>query len=380
MYMNRTHSNKTQPHTTHAALCRALLLLLPLLFPAPARGYEPPIGGETLLLLGHPSLTAGAVSTAGNLLWQPFKRGGSSAGPAAITVNPALTANNQRFTLDAGYTGLFQAKGDFAAAHYIHIGSLFPTRYGAFSAALRFNAGSLPAIDLGQVVLANAGFGRDITQNLFVGAALTGGYNFNETGEAANEPAKRPFNDWALFAKIGFVYRLGDLGPLLESAVAATVSQLGKPFTNGVSGTGFYPSLATPQVGYSAIVLDETHVRTGFSVDLSFPIFQNLVLDAALQIEIARVILISAGYKINIRETLRTDTMNLPFVSLSYNFTAGMGKSGALIERGWERSDIGISGVWESMYGGAAHLISAGALINMGSPSTDPPQILIEDK
>ncbi|MDR2491222.1 MAG: hypothetical protein LBD20_07460 [Spirochaetaceae bacterium] len=359
---------------TPAAFCLLLTALLfqRLAFPPLACGYEPPIGGETLLLLGHPALTAGAASTAGNLLWQPFKQGGSSVGPAAITVNPALTANNQRFTLDTGYTGLFQTEGDFAAAHYVHIGSLFPTRYGAFSAALRFNAGQVPALDLGQAILAAAGFGRDITQNLYVGAAVSGGYNFNET-------AGKSRNDWALFAKIGFVYRLGDLGPLQESAVAVTVSQLGKPFGNGTSGWA-YPSLATPQVGYSAIVLDETLIRGGFSVDLSFPIFQNLVLDAAIQIEIARAVLVSVGYKINIHETLCTDTMHLPFIGLSWNFTAGMGKSGVLVEQGWERSDIGISAVWDSLYGGAVQLISAGAVLNMGGVNTAPPQILIEDR
>ncbi|MDR2521153.1 MAG: hypothetical protein LBC72_01180 [Spirochaetaceae bacterium] len=349
------------------------LLFLPL---AAARlaAFEPPLGGDVLPLLGHPGLVAGAASSAGSLFFDPFRAGGSSTAPYAAAINPALVANNQRVSLDAGYTGLFQTKSGEAAsaAHYGRLGGLVPTRWGVAALGFQFNIGQVPAFDIGQTAALSAAFARDITKNLYVGASLTGAFNVNRRGDDEAAAA-------ALYGALGFVYRLGTLGPLREQTAAFTLSRLGKTFDSAFAASGAFPSPITPQIGYSAAVLETRAARAGFSLDLSFPSAQNVVLDVGVQFRVARAVLVSGGYKINFYEAVNTKTVNLPFIGISYTFTANTGMSDVLASRGWAQSEVTVGAAWNSLYDNTVQLVSGGAVINLGSSAAEAPQIIIED-
>ncbi|MDR0552373.1 MAG: hypothetical protein LBG72_10280 [Spirochaetaceae bacterium] len=334
----------------------------PLLFFAfCALAFQPTAGAE---FLGYPGLIAGANAAAGSLYDDPFRAG---VAPFTIAVNPALTAGNQRLAFDAGYAGIFGGDGSGVSIHYAHLGALFPTRRGVFSGTFQFgiplgangvSAGA--ASNGGKLALASAGFGRDITKNLYVGAALSGGALFSDDADS----------DWALYGKLGFAYHLPDLGPLLDPACAAVFSYIGKTFDAADSAS--YPPPFTGQVGFSAVVLSLQSIRAGFSVDISFPSMQNLALDAGLQVEIAGAFVISTGYRVNFRAAADGQKPDLPFAGISYMFSGGA-KGGAI----GTKSDVRPSGVWK-MRGDNAHLVSAGLAVNIGSPAV-PPQIILED-
>ena len=72
--------------------------LLCLLLCCSIYAYNPSSGGELFYLLGTPSLISDGVSAAGGAL--------TDVTAANSAVNPALTADEERFTLDAGYTAL----------------------------------------------------------------------------------------------------------------------------------------------------------------------------------------------------------------------------------------------------------------------------------
>jgi hypothetical protein len=205
-----------------------------------------------------------------------------------------------------------------------------------------------------------------------VGAALSGGLNSNgqSGGTGGND-------DWAFYGKIGFVYRLPDAGPLLEPSAALVLSGLGKTF-NTLDEFSAFPSIVTPQAGFSATVLSTRNFKAGFSLDLSFPSAQNIVIDTGLQAEIAQVFLVSAGYQVNVSEAAAAKEMHWPFIGISYNFTANTERSRMLAARGWLQNDMRISGVWESRASGN-QLMSAGAVVNMGNGAAQAPQIIIED-
>ena len=63
--------------------------------------YNPPVGAEDMCLLSSPAGLSGNLFTAGSI--------SNSSGAESILVNPALTAENQRVNLNAGYTFLFDS-------------------------------------------------------------------------------------------------------------------------------------------------------------------------------------------------------------------------------------------------------------------------------
>ena len=66
--------------------------------------YNPPVGAEDMCLLSSPEGLSGNLFTAGSI--------SNVSGADSILVNPALTAENQRVNLNAGYTFLFDSNDD----------------------------------------------------------------------------------------------------------------------------------------------------------------------------------------------------------------------------------------------------------------------------
>ncbi|MDR2445804.1 MAG: hypothetical protein LBD58_00715 [Treponema sp.] len=322
---------------------------------------DPPAGGERLFFLGHPDFISGAMSTSGGGVFAP-----EVVGSHVMGVNPALAAGVQRFSIDAAYTGLV-GTGGYGNAFYA--GALFPSRYGVFSGGVQGAFLPLDAMNLGNTLLARAGFSRDVTDRLFVGADLYGGGAFGGADRA----------DWALGLDAGFVYRLGSAAFLKNARYSVVIRNMGKNFIDDEKN--IYPGILTPAAGFAALFVDKEKLSAGFSADVSFPFCQNLVFSLGLQAKIARFIMVSAGWDINLREVikLKGDGVHLPFVGIGIQFTADMSKSGFMSRQGWQKTDIDVSGVWQQLHN-KAQVFSVGMTANFGLQDEEAPVIQIGDE
>jgi hypothetical protein len=328
-----------------------LQILLHIVIVNSAFAYDPPSNAEGLFFLGHPGFITNAESSAGGGLFLPSVHD--------IVVNPALTAELQRLSLDLGYTALVQTKDETALGNAFYAGMLFPTRFGVFSGATQGVFSSINGVNFGNILLARGGFSRDVTERLNVGASIFGGGIFGDV-----------FNDWTLGLDAGFMYKLGKLGVLKNARYGVVLSNMGKTFTNE-----FIPAIFTPKVGFAATILDSNKITAGFSADLSFPLFQNVVFNTGLQFLIANILTVSAGWDVNIYEVaVRGDSIHLPSFGIGVRFTVG----NFMNRQAWEGSDFVVSSAWRQVHDGI-HLISAGASLNLGVRDNEPPVILIEE-
>ncbi|MDR0644217.1 MAG: hypothetical protein LBG05_04780 [Treponema sp.] len=315
--------------------------------------YDPPSGAEGLFFLGHPGSITSAESSAGSVVFHPSVY--------ATVINPALVAELQRVSADLGYTALVQTKDGTDVGNAFYAGMLFPTRFGVFSGAAQGAFSSLRTMNFGNVLLARGGFARDVTERLNVGAALFGGGVFGDI-----------FNDWALAVDAGFMYKLGKLGRLQDARYGIVLSNMGKTF---VHNSEIFPAIFTPKAGFAANFLDKEKITAGFSANLSFPLFQNAVFNTGLQLLIANILIVSAGWDINIREALRGDGIHLPSFGIGARFTVG----NFMNKQAWEGSDFTVSGAWRQIHDGI-QLISAGASLNFGVRDNEAPVITIEEE
>ncbi len=325
-----------------------------------ASAYNPPAGGENLFRLLNPDLLTGAASAAGGALL--------GASPSSVLINPALTAGDQRIALDLGYTALIETDSAHPFGSGARLGVLIPSRYGVFTASLNGVFSSLDSLMLGNMLLVNGTFSKDITEKLYVGAGVTGGFGFGRG------------NDWALYLDIGAVYNFGNVGFLKNFRVGGAISAVGKTFVLDVPGiytdsrSSYYPGMFTPRIGVAAHLFEAGGFRGGFSFDISAPAFQNGVADIGLQFDYAEMIKFTVSWQANIRE-LAAETYNLlPAVSLSCKFSIDTQKNQFLSSKGWQKNDLAAAGAWQQINGGA-QAVSAGVTAYLGMRDTDAPVI-----
>ncbi|MDR1127443.1 MAG: hypothetical protein LBL06_04860 [Treponema sp.] len=329
-----------------------LQILFQIIFVNRINAYDPPIGAEGLFLLGYPGFITTAESSAGSILFLPSVQ--------AAVINPALVAELQRISADLGYTALVQTKDGTDLGNAFYAGMLFPTRFGVFSGAAQGVLSSINGFNFGNVLLARGGFARDVTERLNVGVGIFGGGVFGDV-----------FNDWALAMDAGFMYKLGKLGGLKDARYGIVLSNMGKTFTHE---SEIFPAIFTPKAGFAANFLDKEKITAGFSVDLSFPLFQNVIFNTGLQFFIANLIVVSTGWDVNIREVERGGDIHLPSFGIGVRFTVG----NFMNRQAWEGSDFMISSAWRQIHDGI-QIISAGASLNLGVRDNEPPVITIEE-
>ncbi|MDR0411915.1 MAG: hypothetical protein LBH75_08100 [Treponema sp.] len=330
----------------------SLLIFFQVIIVNRINAYDPPSGAEELFSFGHPGFITSAQSSAGNVLFLPSVH--------AAAINPSLVAELQRLSVDLGYTALVETKDGAGLGNAFYAGMLFPTRFGVFSGATQGLFSSINNMDFGNVLIARSGFARDVTERLNVGAGLFGGGVFGGA-----------FNDWALALDVGFMYKLGKLGFLKDARYGVALSNMGKTF---VHGSDIFPAIFTFKAGFAANFLNKDKITAGFSADLSFPLFQNVIFNTGLQFLIANMIVVSAGWDVNVREAARGDGIHLPFLGIGVRFTVG----NFMNRQAWEGSDFMISGAWRQIHDGI-QLISTGASLNLGVRDSEPPIITIEE-
>lgn len=328
--------------------------------------YNPPVGAEDMCILSSPNTLSGSVTAAGGSLF--------NAGPDSIVINPALTAKEQRTSLNAGYTFLYSGnnrnESDTGAA--IQTGILIPFSMFVFSGYTNFTSACFYDMYLGKSINAKAGLAKEITNKLAVGISVSGGYTW-EHG-----------TDWALGGNVGALYSAGNLGFMDDVRFGASVLNVGKnyssvlriPVDTSNSEISAYPTMLTLKVGAAGTLVKNDFMELGMALDVTTPFFQNLIVDFNTELCIKDSFVVSVAERFNVKEVINGSVSFIPSVGVFYRFTFGVKNNSYLESNGWSQSEMKVSGAYKNLYG-PVHAISAGADINLGMKDTEAPEINI---
>ncbi|MGP1458175.1 MAG: hypothetical protein ACTTKL_02565 [Treponema sp.] len=341
-------------------LCVSAAVLAARLF-----AYNPPAGGQTMPALSSPVQLTSASSAAGGAIFYP--------GPYSIAFNPALTALEQRITLDAGFSVL--AANNFNSA--MQIGILIPTKRFVASGLLQGVFLNSKKIDLDNSVNFKAGLSKEVAANISVGFNVSAGAIWGSD------------SDWLLNGDVGLLYRKEVLSFMKDFRVGFSILNLGKTFggkeLRGIRDrnedeirhtTDAFPSLATVRAGVGTLFFSNDFFKVGMSLDLTTQAFQNGVLDMGFQFGVKDMVFFSVAESIDIRESLEGYENFMPAIGVGVKFNFRAKNNEYLKKHSWEESEMLAAAAWQQRYG-AIQAVSAGAVIKLGLKDKDPPAITI---
>ena len=335
-----------------------------------AYSYNPPAGGEDLNLIASPANLSGANSVTGGALFD--------AGSTSIIVNPALTAGEQRVNLNLGYTFLYSTEklNDSQIGGAFQAGILIPFKLYVFSGLVDGTFAPYNEMHLGDSINVKAGLSKEVTEKLYVGLAAGGGFAWTTRHATLGK-------DWSLYADMGMLYKLGNLGAFRDFRIGASVLNLGKMYTSvtrfGIDAAATntpYPTLATIKAGAAGTILDTEVAKIGLGLDFTIPCFQNFIADLNAQVMFKDAFVISIGEKINLVEIINKKYSFIPSVAFLFKFSFDVKNNAYLENHSWSQSEMTVSAGYKNYYN-TVHAISAAADIDLGMADKEAPQIVI---
>lgn len=332
-----------------------------------AAAYNPPVQGENLYGFSHPELIAGGFSTAGG--------GILDVTPSTVINNPALGALENRVTLDLGYSAMFNNKGDDKYGQAFGTGILIPTAWCTITGEVEGIFVPFYNMHLGNSLNLKATASKQVAECLYLGAGLGGGAFWGYG------------SDWAITADVGAVFAPGDIAFMKNVRFGLSVLNLGKTYTNtevwGIekkkneANFDGFPYFSTIRTGIAFELLHYEDFILGMSLDVTTPMFQNLIIDSGLQIEALKFIRFFTSWEYNARESGEDAASWIPTCGISFKFHINS-KGDYMKRNGWQKSDIIPSVAWKNVHDDV-NIISTGAVIRLGQPDEDAPVIEIGD-
>lgn len=331
-----------------------IVCAIPLIF-----AHNPPPGGDSTNAFFSPELLGGNSSVTGG----PF----APALPGELTVNPALSAAEQRITLDASYAAIMSAGDQSGFGHLVNAGALYPTRRGVLGASAHLIKSPFASLPLDTALFMHSSFSKELTDRLHAGIGLLAGVG----------------DGWGLSGEVGILYLAGNLGFLQDSKIGFSVTGLGRTFTpdtwglDGPNPTG-YASAFTPHLGIAGTLVKTKDIKFGLSVDVSAPTVQNFVLDTGLEAVIRDKVTLRTGWNFNMKETAEKAQTYIPSFGIGVNLKLNSPDPDSFLSRqGWSQSEmtpsIGAKPLYEDLYA-----IGAGFNIRLGVKDTNPPEIAVD--
>lgn len=313
-----------------------------------ASAYDPPLQGENLFYLSHPELMTEGVSVAGG--------GIESVMPASGTINPALIGLEERTSLDLGYTGMVKSKYSQAFG----TGILIPTDWANFGGELEFILDE-NCMGLGNSFNIKSFAAKQFMDRLYIGVGLGFGYEW------------KFHKDWMLTADIGAIYNFGDIAFLKNFRVGASTNNIGKTYASSRDWQG-YPAVMAIRVGAAAEFVRTENFGLGLSLDVTTPLFMNLIFDSGIQFRIKDFVQINSSWEFNSREAADGRNSWIPTLGVVFKFGIGMGKSDFVKKRDWSKSELCPSAAWKNV-DGDINLIGVGAVLRLGQKDRSGPDI-----
>ena len=341
------------------------LVAAALLCTAAVSAYNPPVYGDSIYELSSPrQLTTAASVTGGGIFY---------ASPESIIVNPALTALEQRVDLNLAYTGLISTNSvnSIKYGNAFQTGILIPFKWAVFSAYLNGTMVPFEEMPLHNSFNFKTGLAKEITDNLNVGLSMNSGV-FWGAG-----------TDWSLSANLGFTYNFGQISFLKDVRAGASLLNLGKNYGNttltGFTATdpvGQFPEICTLKVGAAGLLVSNSIIKLGANLDLTAPLFMNLIVDAGLEFSIKDSLFINVSEKLNTREISQGEYSFFPKIGISFRFTFDVKNNEYLEKNGWSESEMSASAAYTQFYN-TIHAGSIGVDVNLGLKDETPPEIHI---
>lgn len=325
--------------------------------------YNPPVGAEDMCLLSSPRSLSGGSTVAGGPLF--------NASSESIVINPALTAKEQRTSLNAAYTFLYSSNSlnEKCVGSAFQTGILIPTKLFVFSGY--FNGTFIPyeEMHLGDSINLKAGLAKEITDKLSVGASVSGGYIWNYG------------TDWSLAGNVGFYIKQGDLGPFKDFRYGASILNIGKNYEDVLRVCAdkskkltAFPTFFTVKAGAAASIVKTDVLDWGMALDITTPGFQNLLIDFSSQLSVKEMFFVTVGERFNFVESINNHYSLIPTIGVSFKFNFDVKDNSYLESNGWSQSEMNVSAAYRNLYK-TANAISAGVDINLGLKDTEAPEI-----
>ena len=342
--------------------------------------YNPPAGGQNILRLTGPQLLTDAGSAAGGGIF--------GASPASIINNPALTAWEQRTTLDLAGTLFVNGNSDYdskALGGATQLGILIPTRWCVPSFLFQGLWTEFFDMPVESNISFTAGASKDITDYVSIGLNTNFGLVYGNTTDS----------DWSLSASLGAFYNYGDLFFMKDLRFGVSLNNLGKMYTGDKTigilaakdirdnktpsdDVTLWPGLCTLRTGVAATFFRTDIMNLGLSLDLSYPSFQDLVLDTGVQIQFWDFLKVSSAWELDVQEVANGAVNVIPSLGVSYKFIFNAKKDSYLARQGWEQSEITTSAAWRNLYQNI-NAFSAGAVMNLGMQDAKAPEVILWD-
>lgn len=289
--------------------------------------------------------------------------------------NPAVSADNQRNTIDLQYTTLANLAGD-PWGHSASLNLSLPTRFAVWNVGLWLLTSDNPDFQSGTLAGVRLGIAKDIYDDFYLGLGLNAGAGGRPNG----------LFDYSVTGSLGFVHRpnLGDV--LRNFRWGMAIRELGKTFEN-FQGFSSLPLLATPAIGASFDLLPPGAFQLNLGGDLSFPFFQNLVstlnAQAFLKISEDWGMGLRSGWTVDVRDLLGTTARQsslLPSVGIYVTSATTIDTENpnlSFLDPSYKKSDFRPSLSWAKIRQDT-HAISIGANLALGSIDNNPPKIQFE--
>ena len=343
--------------------------------------YNPPAGGQNVLRLTEPQLMTGANSAAGGGIF--------GVTPASIINNPALTAWEQRITLDVAGTLFVNSnkdyqKGDNSLGGAAQLGLLIPSRWCVSTLLFQGVWTEFFDMPIGNSINFTGGLSKDITDQVSVG--MTGNFGLLY-GDVVH-------SDWTASLAFGAFYNFGDLFFMKNLRFGVSMNNIGKVYSGGNDTIGIktakairngetslpesetWPGLATIRTGIAATLVKTDIMDLGSSFDFSFPAFQNFVFDMGLQLQLWDFLKISSSWQFDTQEFANEAKNLMPSIGVSFKFLFKSKSGSYMAKHGWDESDMTVSGSWKQLYKNV-NAVSAGALLNLGLADTKAPEVIL---
>jgi flagellar hook assembly protein FlgD len=330
-----------------ALICLVVVLLGVHVLPAD------PVGAETSLDLSSPELAG---------------RGGfitSQGGAPASILNPAAGGDAQRIVFDAGYMALVTTSTGGGFGNIVELGTLFPTKYAVFGAALHLlqSPGFDGEFPIGTTFGGNLSAAKELYPGLNVGL----GFNF-AFGEDDDSDGV-----WTAAGDLGIRHNIGKAGPFQNFTYGFVFRGLGH---------SYMPGAFTPGLGFGFDVIriqgredkpDPLNIK--FAADFTFPSFQNMTGKFGVSATVAELITLAGGMGFNIKEISDASPSWLPSLGLTVNL--GLLSTGKRLAGGKLPSDgdVSISASFKPLYRDVI-AIGPGVSWSVGILDTKPPVIV----
>lgn len=333
---------------------KLLLSLNALIFAvALAAAYDQPTQGENLFFLSHPEMLTEGVSAAGG--------GIQSILPASGTINPAVAGLEERVCLDLGYTSMFNSRtSNLGYSQAFGTGIIIPTDWANFGGEMEFVLDE-ECMGLGDSFHLKSFASKQIIQNLYIGVGLGFGYEW------------KYLEDWMLTLDAGAVYNFGDIAFLKNFRVGASTLNMGK--TLGTSGRWHgMSSMFTFRAGAAAEFIHTDDFVLGLSLDVTTPLFMNLIFDSGIQFRIKDFVQINSSWEFNSYEVYQGRNSWLPTLGVVFKFNIGMGKSDFVAKHDWTKSELCPSVAWRNV-DWDVNMVGVGAVLRLGQLDNSGPDI-----